>query len=549
MRPASNIQLGPYRFHERLGEGGSGQVYRATGPDGSVAVKILGPSGELDDAATARFKREIAALQQLAHPSLVTLLDHGIDAELGPYLVLPLLPGAHLRDVVGGRALCPEAAILLARPIIAATAALHAASYVHRDLKPENAIASPAGGVTVIDLGLAWRDGMTRHTESGAAVGSVGYMAPEQIDGRPVAASADVWALGVMLYEWIAGKRPFQRARPAEEAAAALVGTFAPLDAVDRRTDTELAQLVARCLAMDPATRPTADELGAALDAMIDWCEPGDAERAQVIADPIAYQHKVAPLRVRRAERRAREALDAGQPFVALARCDRGLAYAPDHPALVALIAEAELATGGAGKPAAVSAAQPVARSRRTLAIAALAVAGVAIVLLAVALHGATRPPATAEPSGDLWNQPTASSKVPTVVETPTHENVQALGAMVNLLGRVFDKVESEDGTLRDKCVGLAEHGDPAAIAACDAAVRMRKDDAVALAARAIAELRADRVDAALADLDRAIVIRDDARWRRIRAVGRAQKGDAIGAKLDVQRACDLGDSAACKEL
>src|SRR4029077_12903712 len=129
-------------------------------------------------------------------------------------------------ELVAGRALCPEAAVLLALPVIEAAAALHAAGYVHRDLKPENAIASPDGSVTVIDLGLAWRDGMTRHTETGAAVGSVGYMAPEQIDGRRVDGRADVWALGVMIYEWIAGKRPFQRARPTEEAAAVVLGAF-----------------------------------------------------------------------------------------------------------------------------------------------------------------------------------------------------------------------------------------------------------------------------------------------------------------------------------
>src|SRR5262245_28485716 len=149
----------------------------------------------MDEAARARFRREIAALGQLAHPHLVSMLDHGVDTELGPYLVLPLLAGTNLRELVGNRALCPEAALLLIQPIAQATAALHAAGYVHRDLKPENAIASPDGGVKVIDLGLAWREGMTRHTDTGAAVGSVGYMAPEQIEGRPVDTRADVWAL------------------------------------------------------------------------------------------------------------------------------------------------------------------------------------------------------------------------------------------------------------------------------------------------------------------------------------------------------------------
>jgi hypothetical protein len=216
---------------------------------------------------------------------------------------------------------------------------------VHRDLKPENAIASPDGCVTVIDLGLAWREGMTRHTDTGAAVGSVGYMAPEQIEGRTVETSADVWALGVMLYESIAGKRPFQRARPAEEAAAMLLGQLPRLTAADRRCDEPLADLAARCLASDPAKRPTAAELAQAIDAMIDWTDTPATERAAVIADPIGYQARVARFRVRRMERLAREAIDAGKPFAAIAYCDRGLAYAPEHAGLLALVAEAEAAT------------------------------------------------------------------------------------------------------------------------------------------------------------------------------------------------------------
>ena len=349
MDRSASIRLGSYQFSERLGEGGSGQVWRAVGPDGPVAVKVLSPAGELDDAARARFKREIAALGQLRHPHLVPLLDHGIDPELGPYLVLPLLPGQNLRDVVAGRALCPEAAILLALPIARAAAALHGAGYVHRDLKPENAIAAPDGALTVIDLGLAWREGMTRHTDTGAAVGSVGYMAPEQIEGRAVTAAADVWALGVMMFEWVAGKRPFARGRPSEEAAAALIGACPKLTAADRRSDDALADLVARCLAADPAARPSATDVVTALAAMVDFARGGEsaetAERAAVIADPAGYQARIAPLRIRRLERLAREALDAGRPFAALALCDRGLAYAPDHVGLAALVTEVEVAT------------------------------------------------------------------------------------------------------------------------------------------------------------------------------------------------------------
>jgi hypothetical protein len=178
-------------------------------------------------------------------------------------------------------------------------------------------------------------------------------MAPEQVEGRQVAAPADVWALGVIVYEWIAGRRPFARPRPSEEAAAALVGAYAKLTAADRRVDDGLAEIIGRCLATDPGLRPTAAELAAALRGAIDWCAQDDAaiaaERAAVVADPAGYQTRIAPLRIRRLERAAREALDEGRPFAALALCDRGLAYAPDHAGLAALVAEVERATASAG--------------------------------------------------------------------------------------------------------------------------------------------------------------------------------------------------------
>ncbi|MBA3500373.1 MAG: protein kinase, partial [Deltaproteobacteria bacterium] len=360
-----SIQLGPYQLHERIGEGGNGQVYRATGPTGTVAVKLIGNPNDFDEATLARFKREIAALGELSHPSLIAMLDHGVDAELGPYLVLPLLAGPTLRDLLKGRAVCPEAALLLILPIAEATAALHKRGFVHRDLKPENAIATPDGTITVIDLGLAWGENMTRHTESGAAVGSIGYMSPEQLDGREVAAAADVFAIGVMLYEAIAGKRPFARSRPTEEVAATLLGSYAKLTAADRRASEELADLIGACLWLDTTKRPAIDELVTLLRAQVDWTDDIADERAAAIADPVGYQTRVAAFRVRRLERIAREAIDAGKPFVALSTCDRGLAYVPDHAALVELIAKAESATAGTPKPApVVEKLEPVKRAR-----------------------------------------------------------------------------------------------------------------------------------------------------------------------------------------
>ena len=594
MQRSASIELGPYQLLERIGEGGSGQVYRARGPAGPVAVKILGPASDLDDAARARFRREIGALGQIAHPHLISLVDHGIDPELGPYLVVPLLAGTNLRALIAGKSVCPEAALLLVQPIAAATAALHAAGYVHRDLKPENVIAGPDGAVTVIDLGLAWREGMTRHTDTGAAVGSVGYMAPEQVEGHAVDNRADVWALGVMVFEWIAGKRPFARARPAEEAAAVLVGACARLTAADRRASSELADLVARCLAIDPARRPSVPELVAALAEMIDWTDDPATERAAAIADPLAYQQRIAPFRVRRLGRQAREAIDAGKPFAALAACDRGLAYAPDHAELLALVAEAERATGHKAPapitheiaaPATAAPSEPMRKRAPRWPWFVVGAAGIAA--------GAAITYALIPDRADPWAG-SSSAPAPAVTATTTTSHIddrdrELMHDFVSVFGRALDEragtppapsgptpttargwldlaatqqpadaVASIRHALQLSpdwldaqlalCASLVAAKDDGAIGACNVALRRKPNDPTMLGARGAAYLQAGKPADAIADLDRVIAVDPDPRWRRLRAHAKTATGDRAGAAHDLASACQLGDAPACKE-
>ncbi|HUH03842.1 MAG TPA: protein kinase [Kofleriaceae bacterium] len=377
---ATTIRLGSYQLAERVGEGGSAHVYRAVGDDGSeVAIKLLSPSAELDDdSARARFEREIRVLAELRHPAVVQLLDSGIDDELGPYLVTPLLPGATLRALQGRGPLGPEAAALLLEPLADGLAAVHRAGLVHRDVKPENVIVTPEGRVVLVDLGLAYRAGQTRYTEQGSVVGSVPYMAPEQLEGREVSAASDVWALAVILYELITGARPFARERTPEEAAAILVGTFVELERRDRRVAPALSRLVSTCLVHAAPERPSAEQVRDGLRAALDWVDAGGLgeERAMMLAAPAAYAKRIALDRAAASAAMARRELEAGNGFAALRAIDRGLAYRPNDPALTALAERAEVA------PATTPA--PSRRSGRRwigLAIGALVLAGLAAIV------------------------------------------------------------------------------------------------------------------------------------------------------------------------
>ena len=562
-------------MHERIGEGGNGQVYRATGPTGTVAVKLIGNPNDFDDAAVARFEREIRALDELSHPSLIELLDHGVDAELGPYLVLPLLAGQTLRRLLDGKAVCPEAAILLVLPIAEAAAALHARGFVHRDLKPENVIATPDGAITVIDLGLAWGEHMTRHTESGAAVGSIGYMAPEQLEGQNVDASVDVWAIGVMIYEAIVGKRPFARARPTEEVAATLLGQYSKLSAADRRAGEELDALVAQCLQLDAKKRPSIDQVATTLRGQIDWASEVTVERAAAIADPAGYQTKVAPFRVRRIERVAREAIDAKKPFVALALCDRGLAYAPDHAVLVELIAKAESATGG--KPA-----EQKPKSNARWIVGGCAVGAAAIFAIAVlrndpnkfkpepaaptvttttsqisdedkalvrgfmglfdkALDASNRTPSKSPPGP--YGSPAPTTARGWLERAKTQEPADALESIRHALVLSPDWAEAQDML----CVVLAATKDEAAIDACAKSIKRSPANWQLHAARGAALVNANRGAEALADLDVVVAADPSPKWRRLRATARSAAGDDAGAQKDLHDACELGDAVACK--
>ncbi len=261
--PVEGRPLGSrYVLREPVGAGATGQVWQGLRrSDGTaVAVKVLRPELTSSAEAVARFLRERTTLVGLDHPNLVSVLDLVAEGETLA-IVMELVDGSDLRTVLADRGPLDdrEACGLLAQAA-AGMAAVHRADVVHRDLKPENVLVqtTPAGPVVrVTDFGIARAVGGPSMTRTEQLVGTAEYLAPELVAGRPLTPAADVYGLGVMLYEMVSGRRPFE----AEHPAAVL---RAHLDADPARPPglpDPVWDLLARLLAKDPACRPTAAEV------------------------------------------------------------------------------------------------------------------------------------------------------------------------------------------------------------------------------------------------------------------------------------------------
>jgi eukaryotic-like serine/threonine-protein kinase len=217
-----------YRLEDRLGIGGMGTVYRARHLliDRPVAVKVLNPRFVEDEAARARFRREAKACGRLQHVNAVTVTDFGTSQDGYVYLVMELLEGRTLRDVLAKEAPLDAArSVALMLQVSAAVAAAHEAGIIHRDLKPANIFivqrAEVPAVVKVLDFGIAKlaadsldEDEPKTLTQVGAMIGTPRYMAPEQCDGAELTPAADVYSLGVILYEMLTGTVPFSGSTP-----------------------------------------------------------------------------------------------------------------------------------------------------------------------------------------------------------------------------------------------------------------------------------------------------------------------------------------------
>ena len=212
MTLAPGTKLGPYAIVSQLGQGGMGVVYTAHDPrlDRHVAIKLLPPDLTRDDTAKRRFLQEAKAASALDHPNICTIFEINETDDGQLYLVMAHYEGETLKERIGKGPLDLSDAIDIAMQIGQGLAEAHGAGIVHRDIKPANLLVTKTGVVKILDFGLAKLLGSEGVTQTGTTVGTVAYMSPEQARGQDVDHRTDIWSLGVVLYEMLAGTRPFQ---------------------------------------------------------------------------------------------------------------------------------------------------------------------------------------------------------------------------------------------------------------------------------------------------------------------------------------------------
>src|SRR5438876_1393691 len=254
-------KLGPYELLAPLGAGGMGEVYRArdTRLGRDVAVKVLPSSYSDDKERLQRFEQEACAASALNHPNILIVHDIGTH-DGSPYVVSELLEGETLRQRMGGTALGQRRTIDYALQIAHGLAAAHEKGIVHRDLKPDNLFITKDGRVKILDFGIAkltQPDGSLSQTEiptrrvdtdPGVVMGTVGYMSPEQVKGRPVDHRSDIFSFGAILYEMLSGRRAFHGESAADTMSAILKEDPPDFSSTNQNISPSLERLVNHCL-------------------------------------------------------------------------------------------------------------------------------------------------------------------------------------------------------------------------------------------------------------------------------------------------------------
>ena len=244
-------RVGEYELEDELGEGAAGVVYRARSSNGGlVAVKMLSPALADDAAFRARFERELRVAKEVRHRRLVSILAAG-EADGRPYLVLELMTGGSLANSLRERPLPLAGLLRLVAEVGAGLDALHRHGLVHRDVKPSNIMLREDGSAALTDFGLATGTGYTVLTRPGQVLGTLDYLAPELVRGEEATAASDVYALGCVAFECLAGRPPF-----ADRSLLGVGTAHLADDPPDPPAPPEVAWALLRALEKAPAARP-----------------------------------------------------------------------------------------------------------------------------------------------------------------------------------------------------------------------------------------------------------------------------------------------------
>ncbi|MFF8789710.1 Stk1 family PASTA domain-containing Ser/Thr kinase [Streptomyces sp. NPDC015125] len=249
---------GRYRVQARIAAGGMATVYQAmdTRLDRVLALKVMHPGLATDEAFVDRFIREAKSVARLSHPNVVGVFDQGTDGTY-VYLAMEYVAGCTLRDVLRERgALQPRAALDILEPILAALGAAHRAGLVHRDMKPENVLIGDDGRVKVADFGLVRAVDTNTTASTGSVLGTVSYLAPEQLEHGTADARVDVYACGVVLYEMLTGGKPHTGGTVAQILYQHLHEDVLPPSGLVPALAPQLDELVALACAREPQLRP-----------------------------------------------------------------------------------------------------------------------------------------------------------------------------------------------------------------------------------------------------------------------------------------------------
>ena len=251
-----NLVDNRYQVQSRLARGGMSTVYLATDQrlERDVALKVLHPHLADDPQFLDRLGREAKAAARLSHPHVVGVLDQGEDGRLA-YLVMEFIKGHTLRDVLNDKgALSPRLALALIDPVVEGLGAAHAAGMIHRDIKPENVLIADDGRIKLGDFGLA--RAISTSTSTGALIGTVAYISPELVLGKQADARSDIYSVGIMLYEMITGRQPFEGDVPIQVAYQHVNSTVAAPSLEVPGLAAEIDELVQWCTDRDPDKRP-----------------------------------------------------------------------------------------------------------------------------------------------------------------------------------------------------------------------------------------------------------------------------------------------------